>query len=132
MKNTMRRVLAMSILLVGLIVNAKNVGPNPAMEIKSLSSERFMLMVDDLKSNTLIQIKDVSGTVIYSENLQSGKKYKKAYDLSNFPKGVYYLKVIDNKYSRVYSVRKEEDTLKVKIDFESPKIEKRILAILAD
>lgn len=132
MKNTMKRVLVMSILLVGLIVNAKNVDPNPTMEIKSLNSERFMLLVDDLKSNTLIQIKDVSGVLIYSENLERGKRYKKAYDLSNFPKGMYYLKVIDSKYSKIYSVKKTEKFLAVEIDFSSPKIEKRILAILAD
>lgn len=122
----------MSMLLVGLVVNAKNTDPNPAVEIKSLNSERFMLLVNDLQSSTLIQIKDVLGDVIYTEKLKKGKAYKRAYDLSSFPLGTYYIKLVDNKYSKIYSLKKEEDSMVVKIDFSSPKIEKRILAILAD
>ncbi|MFC2128051.1 hypothetical protein ACFLRU_06710 [Bacteroidota bacterium] len=117
MKNTMKRVLVMSILLAGLLVNAKNTDPNPAVEIKSLNSERFMLLVDDLQSNTLIQIKDDFGVVLYSEKLKSGKDYKKAYDISSFPEGVYYVKLVNTKYSKVYSVKKEAESLDVKIDF---------------
>ena len=122
----------MSILLVGLVANAENVDPKPVMEVTSVNADRFVVFVEELEGTTFIQIKDDYGVSIYSEKIKSGTTYKKMYDLSTIPNGTYYLKIVDDSNSRIYSIVKKYDRLVVKVDFDSPKIDKKVLAILMD
>lgn len=128
----MKKVLAMSILLVGLMANATNGDPNPSMEIKSLNTNRFSLVVDQLKDNTTVQIKDSQGDVIHKEALVKGNSYKKSYDISMLPEGVYYIKVVDATFTKIYSLVKESDKLVLKADFASTNIDDKILAVLVN
>lgn len=132
MKNTIKKLMAMSILLVGLVANAENVDPKPVMEVTSVNADRFVVFVEELEGTTFIQIKDDYGVSMYSEKVKSGTTYKKMYDLSTIPNGTYYLKIVDDSNSRIYSIVKKYDRLVVKVDFDSPKIEKKVLAILMD
>ena len=130
MKGAIKRIMGMSILLVGLMTYAENGDPKPEMEVTSVSAERFLLVVKEVKSKTSMQLKDSEGTVIYSEKMESGKSFRKVYDLSELPSGTYYLKIIDEEYSRVYSVVKNYKKLEVAVDFSSPRINQKMLAIL--
>jgi len=132
MKNTIKKLMVMSILLVGLVANAENVDPKPVMEVTSVNADRFVVFVEELEGTTFIQIKDDYGVSIYSEKIKSGTTYKKMYDLSTIPNGTYYLKIVDDSNSRIYSIVKKYDRLVVKVDFDSPKIDKKVLAILMD
>lgn len=132
MKNTIKKLMAMSILLVGLVANAENVDPKPVMEVTSVNADRFVVFVEELEGTTFIQIKDDYGVSMYSEKVKRGTAYKKMYDLSTIPNGTYYLKIVDDSNSRIYSIVKKYDRLVVKVDFDSPKIEKKVLAILMD
>ena len=124
--------MVMSILLVGLVANAENVDPKPVMEVTSVNADRFVVFVEELEGTTFIQIKDDYGVSMYSEKIKSGTTYKKMYDLSTIPNGTYYLKIVDDSNSRIYSIVKKYDRLVVKVDFDSPKIDKKVLAILMD
>jgi hypothetical protein len=132
MKKTIRRVLVMSILLVGLITYAENGDPKPAMEVKSINTERFLLSVKEVKSTTSIQLIDVYGYIIYTEKPCVGMKYRKIYDIANLPVGKYYLKITDKEYSKKYSLVKNNDKLIVNIDFSSQRSENKMVATLIE
>ena len=132
MKSTIKKLMAMSILLVGLVANAENVDPRPVMEVTSVNADRFVVFVKELEGTTFIQIKDDMGVSMYREKVKSGTAYKKMYDLSTIPNGTYYLKIVDDSHSTIYSIVKKSDRLEVKVDFDSPKIDKKVLTILMD
>jgi hypothetical protein len=130
MNKAIRKVVVMSILLVGLMTYAENGDPKPAMEVKSINTESFLLSVKEVKSRTSIQIKDIYGELIYTEKMEVGKRYRKIYDISSLPVGTYYLKIVDKEYSKIYSLVKNDDTLVVNIDFSSARIDANMLATL--
>lgn len=130
MKKPIRRVMGMSILLVGLMTYAGNVDPKPGMGVKSIDTERILLYAKEVKSTTSVQIKDAYGVVIYTDKVEVGDRYRKIYDIASLPVGTYYLKIIDAEYSKVYSVVKDYGDLLVKVDFSSPRIDDKMLAIL--
>jgi hypothetical protein len=132
MKNTMKKLMAMSMLLVSLVANAENENPKPVMEVTSVNTERFVVFVEELKGTMFIQIKDDMGVSMYREKVKSGTTYKKMYDLSTIPNGTYYLKIVDDSNNRIYSILKKSNRLVVKVDFDAPKIDKKVLAILMD
>ncbi len=122
----------MSILLAGLITYAENGDPKPAMEVKSINTERFLLSVKEVKSTTSIQLIDVYGYIIYTEKLSVGVKYRKIYDIANLPMGKYYLIIKDKEFSKKYSLVKNNDKLIVNIDFSSQRSENKMIATLTE
>ena len=132
MKNTIKKLMAMSIVLMGLVATAENVDPKPVMKITSVNADRFVVFVEELETTAFIQIKDNMGVSMYRETLKSGMVYKKMYDLSTIPNGTYYLKIVDDSFNRIYSIVKKSDRLVVKVDFDAPKIDNKLLPILMD
>ena len=130
MKRAIKRVVVMSILFAGLMTYAENLAPIPALEVTSVTAERFMMEIGMIKNTTLVQLKDSEGFVIYSEKMESGKKFRKIYDVASLPSKTYYLRVIDDEFSKIYAVIKKNDALKVKMIFSSPRINEKTLAIL--
>lgn len=127
---TIKRVLVMSIFLAGIIVNAKNIDPKPAMEITSINSENLQLHISTFQSNTKITIKDMRGVELHSENLLKGKNYRKTYDISQLPVGDYYMKIMDEESTKVYLFNRNEVKLILDEKNDSLKIQLEALAIL--
>jgi hypothetical protein len=130
MKKVIRTVMVMSILLVGLMTYAENGDPKPAMVVKTVNTENFVLFVEEVQSEALLVIKDAYGFVIYYEVMARGKGFRKIYNISNFPSGTYYIQVLDNENSWVYSMVKAYKILLVKVDFTSQKNDAKLFAIL--
>lgn len=130
MKNTIRTVIVMSILLVGVLVNAKNVDPKPAMKVQSVNAEKFTFSMKEVKHEALLLIKDVYGFVIYFEDMKAGTKLQKTYNISSLPAGTYYLEIIADGYSKEYLVKKAYNELLVEMDIPTYNINEKMLAVL--
>lgn len=116
MENTIRRVIAMSILLVGLMVNAKNEDPKPFMVVESVNADRFVLSMKEVSTQTSLIIKDEYGFVIYMEQLEKSTNFRKVYSISNLPKGTYFIEIMYEADSKVYSLIKGNSDIVVKLD----------------
>lgn len=130
MKKAIKRVMGMSILLVGLMTYAENGDPKPVMEVMSVNGEKFVLILNEVKSETSLIIKDQYGFVFYMDQLEARDKIKKTYNISSLPEGSYVIQVLDDEFSKTYTMSKTNNDIVVKIDFSSQGMDDSILAVL--
>jgi hypothetical protein len=57
------------------------------LDVKPLAGLRFILKIENVDRNALIEIKDASGVLYHSEFATKNQPYVKVFDLSNLPDG---------------------------------------------
>ena len=129
MKGAIKRIMGMSILLVGLMTYAVNGDPKPAMEVTSVNKDSFALTINKVDNDMSLIIKDQYGFVFYLGQIESGSNYKKTYNISSLPKGTYIIQVLDDNFSEVYRMSKTDNSMVIKIDFSSPIMNESMLAL---
>ncbi|MBT6686819.1 MAG: T9SS type A sorting domain-containing protein [Bacteroidetes bacterium] len=68
---------------------AVQIFPNP-------TSASITVFFENKKEDVMIQITDISGKLVWSENWSDGCDYAKNIDLSSFKAGIYFLSLRDN------------------------------------
>jgi hypothetical protein len=57
------------------------------LDVKPLAGLRFILKIENVDRNALIEIKDALGVLYFSEFASKNQSYVKVFDLSNLPDG---------------------------------------------
>jgi hypothetical protein len=57
------------------------------LDVKQLTGLRFILKIENVDKNALIEIKDANGLLYHSEFATKNQPYAKVFDLSNLPDG---------------------------------------------
>ena len=132
MKNLIKKTIGICILLLGVTAGANSIEPTETVRVRAVDEEYVSLASVSIEEKTKIQIKDMEGVVLYTEEFEVGNTYRKKLDMTDLPSGVYYLKVVDGKKATVYTLEKSYESLEVDKKFESPTIDQEMLNILKD
>ncbi|MDG1805613.1 T9SS type A sorting domain-containing protein [Flavicella sp.] len=117
---------------MGVTAGANSIEPTETVRVRAVDEEYVSLASVSIEEKTKIQIKDMEGVVLYTEEFEVGNTYRKKLDMTDLPSGVYYLKVVDGKKATVYTLEKSYESLEVDKKFESPTIDQEMLNILKD
>jgi len=80
------------------LANSLNVYPNP-------TSGKFTVSITNAEAaDMILELVNISGQVVYRNEVKAAYSYNEELDASQFAKGVYYLKVNDGKEVRVEKV----------------------------
>ena len=124
--------IVVSMLFLGMVATASNGNPKPALVVKSVDSEKFVVTIDTSAGDVEIEFKDNYGTELYSDALVKGFVYKKTYVLSELPEGLYYMKIKNSKTTKVYKV--QDGKVELVVSAKNNAIEKRreqLMALMA-
>jgi hypothetical protein len=83
---------------------------NSVLDVKPLNGLRFILKLENVEKNTLIEIIGTSGTLYHSEFASKNQSYQKVFDLSNLPDGEIFFKVTAGKDVSIKSFTIETET----------------------
>ena len=124
--------IVVSMLFLGMVATASNGNPKPALVVKSVDSEKFVVTIDTSAGDVEIEFKDNYGTELYSDALVKGFVYKKTYVLYELPEGLYYMKIKNSKTTKVYKV--QDGKVELVVSAKNNAIEKRreqLMALMA-
>ena len=85
MSTMLKKPIVLSMMLLGVLVNANNVEPNSDVIVNSLDAENVRVESVVIKSDTQIQVKDGHGVILFSDEMKVGDTYRKQYDLAELP-----------------------------------------------
>lgn len=105
--------------------SANSIESTETLRVRTIDMDHVSVASMSIEEKTKIQIKDDKGVVLYTEELEVGKIYRKKLDMTELPSGVYYLKILDDKKATVYKVEKGNNSLEVDKKFESPTIDQQ-------
>jgi hypothetical protein len=108
---SLKNLFYVSLLLISFSANAFSGDPSPSVSMKMTHTKRFSLYVKTLFTDTVVTIKNIEGTLIFTENLKKGYVYRKTFDISDLPETTYLVSVKDAESIKVYSVTKDEITV---------------------
>lgn len=106
MKVSMKKVLVVLVLFVGLVSMNVNARPTPKLTFKKDAPHIVQLKVSALSNAIQVVLQNEEGQLLFTETLAKGYTYKKSYDLSEFVDGIYYVKVVEAKNVKFFKVKK--------------------------
>jgi hypothetical protein len=71
--------------------------PNPSDGI-------FYLTVNGLTESAILDIYNMTGSVIYTQKIENSGFENKMIDLLSYPKGIYFVRLVSNKYSHIEKI----------------------------
>ncbi|MEM1407323.1 MAG: hypothetical protein AAGG59_11145 [Bacteroidota bacterium] len=107
--------LMVAVVLLGSIGLAK--GGDPFVKVAKKGSKEFFLFMDTVSINeekSIISLKDLSGGVIYTEQIEGSKVLRKLFDVKALPSGEYFLEIEKEDGVKSWSLFVEEDELKIR------------------
>ena len=108
MKSVLRKILVLSLIFVGSVLYAAKPTPKPTLKFRTVHSDTFVLYVTASDAVIEVKLRNVTGELLFSENLKKGYAYKKTYDISGLSNGTYYAEIIENKKAKLFCVVKGE------------------------
>ena len=127
MKKIIQKSFVLALMLMGLTSLAREKGP--FLKVNEKGGKEFFLFIDEATANAdeaLISLKDVTGEILYSENLTRGNQYRKLFDLNALPKGEYILQIEDGTRIKTWPLNITEEGLNLhnadNKDFYKPQI----------
>ena len=131
MRKLVKMTTVVSILFLGWMSNASNVNPKPTHHVLAVDEEKFIVTVDASSGDVNIVLKDIYGVSVYSAHLEQGYVYKKTYVLTELPAGVYYMRIKDKDFTKVYEVDRGAINLVVAIENDGVyKKKEQLLALM--
>jgi hypothetical protein len=91
----MKKLIILTVLWAGVLTNTnasvrekvEEKTTNRVLDVKPLKGLKFLVKIENIERNTMIEIKDASGNVFHSEFAYKNQPYVKVFDLSNLPDG---------------------------------------------
>lgn len=90
MKNLVKKVLLIAVMVTGLVGMAKDGAMN--IEVRELNAKLVQFTLNNNDGDLSVTVKDENGYVLYNEAFQ-GSIYTKTYDLSTLPSGLYFVEL---------------------------------------
>ena len=103
MKTSIKRALIAMVMMAGLNLMANPTPPTNRLVFKTIDASTFIMYINTYGSAVKVIFKDKDGVFLGSDRIKKGKRYKKTYDLSYVPEDMYYVKLIDDKSTKVYT-----------------------------
>lgn len=101
------------ILMIGMNMMANPIPPGNRLVFETVDASKLILHISTYGSKVKVVFKDQAGAYLGSDLMKKGKRYKKTYDFSFLPEELYYIKLIDDKHTEVYTFKNGEINLVV-------------------
>ncbi|WP_067146834.1 hypothetical protein [Pseudotamlana agarivorans] len=82
------------LLIVALLISTLSFANENTLYSINVEANKTTLTLNYAKEGTALAIKDVSGSVLYSENINTTGRYKREFDLNFLPNGNYFFELV--------------------------------------
>ena len=89
----MKKIIRKGVILIALLSAMVTTANSDSYKSSVKEIDKTLITLDNVKVGQELFIKNVNGSVIYTESIEVSGSYKKEFDLATFPDGLYFIEL---------------------------------------